>query len=177
MQSRAQMELMGLAIIVLLLTLGILFALYFVLSAPPSKGTAGIQDTIMAANFLNTLSRTTTDCFDRDIKELLQDCARGGTINCAGSTYKGEALPPGDTCERAANLIQLLLTDTFDAMGKTYIFKGQGTTALDTMKFSSTGQCPQGQQPPCDCPGEKTSKTDPIPVGGFEIALTLDICS
>lgn len=176
--NKAQMELMGLAIIIVLVALGMLFALYFMLSSPPSKATEKIRETIMAANFLNTMIRTTTDCFDRDVKELLQDCARGGTITCPASSDR----PAEGTCERSDLLIDKLLSEYFTSIGRSYSFAARGATGLDDIKHScifqsGAKQCQKksgaGAQ---QCPGEKVAKTDPIPVGGFEIEVTVNIC-
>ncbi len=173
--SQGQMELMGLAVIIVLVALGMLFALYFVLSAP-ANANSHVRETMMAANFLNTLSRTTTDCFGRDVTWLLQDCAKGGSVDCpAGDTRAAEG-----SCERASALVQKTLLGIFGYVHRTVHFEGKGAAGIEDLKF--TVVCPSQDcslakgKDAFACPGEKVSKTDPIPVGGFEIALTLDIC-
>jgi len=75
--KKAQMEIMGLAIVVVLLVLGMLFAVRFVLFKEPKSYRQDYTTTQLAANMLNTLLKTTTNCNGLSIKELLQEESRG----------------------------------------------------------------------------------------------------
>jgi hypothetical protein len=76
MNKEAQMEIMGLAIIVVLLVLGMLFMVKFVLFKEPEDYRAEYTNTQMAANMLNAILNTNTDCNGISVSELLQDASK-----------------------------------------------------------------------------------------------------
>ena len=55
--SRSQMEIFGLVIIVILIAIALLFAIV-VLTKPPESGVVQVKESVMAANFLNTVMST-----------------------------------------------------------------------------------------------------------------------
>jgi hypothetical protein len=151
------MEIMGLAIIVILISLGLLFAVQWMLKAPQQQ-VQRAKESVLAANFLNTMLGTTTDCNQRTIRELLQDCAlTGGVAVC----------PDGRTsCAKAHAVIGSLFEHTFKEWRLQHHFAMQGATPVEQLDF--------GTQP---CPGAREQKSHPLPVRpGFEIKLLLEIC-
>ncbi len=155
--KRSQMEIMGLAIIIILISLGLLFAVQWMLKAPPTKPVQRAKESVLAANFLNTMLGTTTDCNKRTIRELLQDCAlTGGVTKCDGQT----------SCTYVRSIIQKLFDETFKKWNMPYHIAMTGATPIEQLDF--------GTKP---CPGEREQKTHPLPVRpGFEITITLEIC-
>jgi len=75
-KKKAQMEIMGLAIIVVLLVLGMLFAIKYVLFKPQTDYRGEYTKTQLAANLLNSIVNTNTECNQITISGLLQDAAR-----------------------------------------------------------------------------------------------------
>jgi len=86
--KKSQMEIMGLAIVVVLLVLGMLFAIKFVLFQPQQTYRKEYTETQLAANMLNTMLNTNTNCNDLSIGELLQDASKAAPdiLNCPGPT-------------------------------------------------------------------------------------------
>ena len=83
--KKGQMEIMGLAIVVILMVSGMLFAVKFVLFKPETTYRKDYTNTQLAANMLNTLLNTNTNCNDVTIGELLQDASRDTSyIDCSG---------------------------------------------------------------------------------------------
>ncbi|MBD3304655.1 hypothetical protein GF343_05955 [Candidatus Woesearchaeota archaeon] len=157
MQSkRSQMEIMGLVIIVILVAIGMLFAIQFLLKKPVGRETAAVKESTLAANFLNTLLSTTTDCFDRNMRELLQDCAlTGGSITCFGMS----------SCDYADDQLKIMLENTLGRWNKDYYFSIKGAPDVEKIKFGE--ECTY-------C--EREAKIHPVPVRpGFEISLKLEI--
>ena len=74
--KKAQMEIMGLAIVVVLLVLGMLFMVKFVLFKPTESYRSEYTTTQLAANMINAILNTNTKCNDISISELLQDAAK-----------------------------------------------------------------------------------------------------
>jgi hypothetical protein len=155
--NRGQMEIMGLAIIVILITIGLLFALIWMAKTPPAQ-LQRAKESVLAANFLNTMLGTTvTDCNDRTTSELLQDCALTGGINKCGEAT---------SCERANEAIRQMLDATLKKWGLKYNLAITGMPVLEQMSF--------GTEP---CKGEREEKTTPLPVEiGLRASLTLQIC-
>jgi hypothetical protein len=91
--KKSQFEILGLAIVIILITLGILFVIRFVVLKEPSKLRYDYTRTEMASNMLNTLLRTDTDCKRKSMTELFQDCASYNRIECE---YDGI---PMNSCE------------------------------------------------------------------------------
>ena len=155
-KSKSQMEIFGLLIIVILIALGLLFAVYYLYTKPDSKAVQRGKESLLAANFLNTLLGTTTDCREKTVRDLLQDCARtGGALNCDGPT----------TCQKAQEVIGRIMSNTLDSWSTNYRFFMNGTQEVEAIAFSHG-----------ECTGELESKTHALPVGGFDVTLTLDIC-
>ncbi len=124
------MEILGLAIIVILLALGLLFAVVVLFQESPRTG-GRIAQSEFATNWVNTMLGTTTDCTpasgvgSKRMSNLLIDCAKTG----------GRALcPNGQTvCERAEDILRQMLDATFGTEKRDYIFTITGTTEIETM--------------------------------------------
>lgn len=160
MSKKSQMEIMGLVVIVILIAIGMLFAVQFLLKKPTGETAAAAKESVLAANFLNAMLSTTTDCKSMTVRELLQDCAlTSGAVSCA--TDFGEI----SACDYASQQIEILLGRTMKTWNKDYYFSIEGAADVNAIKFGAP------------CPGEKEFKMHPVPVRpGFEIRLMLEIC-
>ncbi len=154
MASKAQMEILGLAIVVILIALAMLFAVQFFLLKPVSEPTKTVKESFLAANFLNSCLGTSTKCFDRNIKELLQNCALGGSLNCPGNI---------NSCLYSRQEIEKMLDSSLGLWKKSYFFNIDGLAG-----GFSIGDA---------CKGEKEYEEHPVVVRpGFDILLSLEIC-
>ena len=87
--KRGQMEMAGLVIIVILITLGMLFALLFFVKKEPTEKKIFLRKGL-AYSTMGTLLKTSVPCHDGEttsvkMVDLLEDCARldqfhGGTL-------------------------------------------------------------------------------------------------
>lgn len=155
--KRGQMEIMGLAIIVILISIGLLFAVQWMLKAP-SKKVQTAKESVFAANYLSALLGTTTECNKRTVRDLLQDCAlTQGATKCAEQT----------SCEYAHDIMEKIFDSTLEKWNYDYYFFVTGSAIeQESLKF--------GKGP---CKGARERKEHPLPVTPeFEIKLTLDIC-
>jgi len=156
-KNKAQMEIMGLAVIILLIGIGLLFALQYGLKKPTTIQKT--KESILAANLLTTMLNTHTECHKRLIKELLQDCVLGRPIDC-----------PEKPCDFAKEKIKFMLDNSLKKWNKRYDFSIEGADATKSMAQSSTQR---GRA----CAGERESKTHLLTITpGFDISLKLDIC-
>jgi hypothetical protein len=155
-KRKAQMEIMGLAIIFILVIFGVLFAVRFVITKPDTDIRKGFQESALAANMLSAIRGTTTDCNDATVEQLLQDCASTKAVKCEGRS----------SCEKAEKVIEHIMIETLDKWGKAYNFSMTGTYDVSKINFGKG-----------DCSGEKEVKTHPVPTRAGTITLKLEICS
>lgn len=159
--KKGQLEVLGLAIIVILITLGVLFVIRFIVTKEPTQLRQSYTRTEMASNMLNTLIRTDTFCRSKSITELMQDCASNppnGSINCNGMK----------SCIFLNETISNITSKTLTVWGVDYEFDvwlEDGTKLIHILN------------PPGACKGEKESKPFYLPLHITTINLKLDLCS
>ena len=161
------MEIFGLVIIVILLTLGTLFAV-IILTNTSTKNIQYVKESTQAANYLSTITSTTPDCGSyQSVRELLQDCSLSPNWQnaplCTGTATT--------VCQEARSLIKLTLEKTLGAWGKDYEFIATGTPTIEEVHIKSSPTACNEQQ-------EKEGSSRPEKVRpGIDIILTLHICS
>lgn len=74
--KKSQMEIMGLAVVVVLIVLGLLFAVKFILFKPEESVRKDYTNTQLSANILNTILNTNTPCNGISIEDLLKDASK-----------------------------------------------------------------------------------------------------
>lgn len=128
-KRKAQMEIMGLVMIIILILVGMLFFIRFgVLKQQKNVRKIFIQ-TELASNILTSMVKTSTyECKDgTDIGILLKDAATTQSIDCSGGGYFGES-----SIEFANSTIQEMLGRTLGAWGFNYDF--------NVIKITDTGR-------------------------------------
>ncbi len=170
MSKKAQMEILGLAIVVLLLILGMVFVVRFIALSDKGSIRKEVSESQIASNYIATyLDTTVRDCRGLTIEELLIDCAegtpgpRGGAINC-GYTL----LPDGHevkSCEQAQLAASTIFLTTFEAWKTKYYFTSflQGRSP-----FLTNGT---------ECKGQKRSKDYFLSTASGTLHVKLDLCS
>jgi len=154
--KKSQAEIVGLVIIVLLITIGLLFFVKFVVLKEPSDTKNTFINSELANNMLDVLLRTTTDCKESSVSDLFQDCATFKKIDCDGL----------DSCEKVNETIEWILTGSLDKWSKQYEFRAY---IPDNDPISSYGKCATN--------ADRESKTYPIPTDWGTLFIKMDICS
>ena len=154
---RAQMEIMGLAIIMILVILGVLFGLKY-LTSEPEEFKQEFEEKALATSFLNTMLGTTSECHQATFRELVQDCAQGGLVRCPSAL---------SSCDESRRGFTFMLKEVLDTRKQGYklITKGPG----DVAQLSLDSQNP--------CTGELTAGVQNIPTRlGTPVEMVLQIC-
>jgi len=111
--KRSQMEIMGLMIIVIIISLALLFVIKVVFTKKNTDLTGDYETSKLVESFVNTLFQTSSGCTsDTTIQDLLVDCAKnpfsGGTITCDDGR---------ESCVFANTTIATILQSTIDNWG------------------------------------------------------------
>jgi hypothetical protein len=162
MAVRAQMEIMGLAIIVVIIILGLVISLSLMRPGKLTDVSIDSQDSTLASNMLNVMLKTTLDC-DLELKNLIQDCAEG----VRNKEYCSAA--ETDPCAKSQEIIGYILNETLGKMKKDYAFEA-GTI----LKIPSDPTCTKASV------GKRyTSRLQesyPLPTKRGTITITIYIC-
>lgn len=151
--TKAQSEIMGLAIIMILIALGILFAIVF-FTGSSEKGFTQITEHELVSNTLNSILQTTTDCEGQTVEMLIRDCEGEKRFWCAGNEL---------SCDYVKKQIKDMLTKTLGAQNRDYNFQISGTQELRE-KFGKK------------CTEEQTTSTSPIVFYGGSLEARLELC-
>jgi hypothetical protein len=129
--KKGQIEIAGLIIIVVLITLVLLFVLSFDLNqdiANQGDETRELKDTNIRDGFGPALLETSTSCESRTVKQLLSDCAHEKEISCAN----------GNSCFVANQTIEYILNETLEKIGYKFTLAVKKGDAHVTF-FNDTG--------------------------------------
>lgn len=175
-KKKSQMEILGLAVIIVLLSFGLLLVFKFVLmkdSGTPVKQT--FSESQQASNILSSILRTSSGCRNTDMTELLQDCASlVPTLRCqvGGELFYDEfgsgAPTVVDSCEYVRATVSYLLNQTFKTWNKKYYFIA-----------SVSGENPDDPRIKIGnkCQGEVNPETMPLPTsGGQTLFVEFAVC-
>lgn len=169
-----QFEIMGLAVIVILVTLGMLFALS-TLSGTDTSLQQTFEQKRLATDFIKaSLDTQAPTCAKATLRELFQDCAQTQTIRCTKSNGAEQ-----NSCLFLKDTYKLLFENTLKKYRQQYFFKVEGACVGDTAKkLCQITQGNVGADPlnPKPCPGEREISTQPLPTRSGTITLTLEIC-
>lgn len=156
------MEAVGLVIIVILISLGLLFFISF-----SSRSAPGVKSTFtrsqIATNFLHAVEHTSTTC-GLEVSDLIQDCISPlEDLVCTAAA--GQRL---SSCQYVNVTVGGLLDKTLGSWGKKYQFRVVVPGERTYIAYSK-GLCPR----------DKDSQTIHIPQQsgvGTPISVTLDVC-
>jgi hypothetical protein len=165
MKKKSQMEILGLAIVFVLLIISSVFVIRFVILKAPTNYRGGFVSAALETNMLNTLLKTTSDCSGLSMTELLQDCGETNSLQCkVEDSYK-------NSCEYVKDTVDVIFGKTLKKWQNQYKFTVfvQETKPLITL----TNIPPSTQQ----CPGDKRSKVFPLPIRSGTMYVKLDICT
>lgn len=163
-KKKGQMELLGIAVIVVFLALGIYFVVRFNILKEPGETKKIYTQSEIASNMLSALVATTAvDCGNIKMLELIIDCADYYSIN--GSNICRTANNKNATCEYMNYTISRIFNQTLDTWGKNYIFN---ITTEAGPVYSMKSQ---------NCSGNKRAGQFFFPTGTRGLMLIeLDVC-
>ncbi len=151
---KSQMEIMGLVIIVILISVAMLFVLQAMLK-PSESAKKTYTSAQLASNTLNSIVQTETGCFT-DMTTLLKDCSEFQQIEC---DYL-------NSCEFIEKEIKHILNTTLRTWNKAYRFEIYIPAYNQQIMNDSYGRCVR----------DIKSELYPLSAAGTTLFIKLDIC-
>lgn len=151
-EGKAQAEIVGMAIVIILIIIGISFVARF--TAGPADYKKQFTQSEISSNTLDALLKTTSNCNWLSMEELLQNCADQAIICGDGKT----------SCENFILVTQQIFSKTLEKWGVEYEFKAFFEEKNPLFALGET------------CIGDKKSELFPIPLDSGVLFVKLDIC-
>jgi hypothetical protein len=142
--TRAQFEILGLAIIMVIVIFAILLTLILMPKTNQNSLQSDVVDSTLASNLLNVIWKTTLDCKDINLESLLVDCAIGANSKEYCAKY---AAYDGLPCDLSQKIIkEATLAKTLSVWKRNYTFRADsGTKNLfnitNTLTSKGTAAC------------------------------------
>jgi len=157
---KAQMEILGLAIVVVLILVATTFVVRFLMLKVPTEYRKGFISEELAKNMVNSLLKTTaSQCSKASMSELLKDCAQvgeGSWIICDNHQY---------SCKYFNETAKYIFGKTLVKWNMNYQFLAYVDINKPLINLGKR------------CVGEKTSSNPwPIPINFGTMYVKLDIC-
>lgn len=158
--KKSQMEILGLAIVVVIILLAMFYVFKFISFQKPSQTRNDFVSLELASDTVNAFLKTTSrDCSQLSMTELLQDCAEGTGFRCDDPASS-------DSCKYMQSTADEIFGKTLRAWKIKYMFTAY--YSYDKSKvLAKSGEA---------CPGEKILTIYPIPISTGQINVELDIC-
>lgn len=152
------MEIMGLVVIVILLTLGMFFMIAFRTNKTEKEIMKTYDDDQLAANFIISTLKTSATCGKFTMEDLIQDCAVEKKINCSGML----------SCNYVNHTMNMFVNQTLKKWGKKYNLTIITPSNNENITFVDN----------CTRSDEKTSNLQPINLYPYPgtVRVKLDIC-
>jgi hypothetical protein len=166
--KKAQMEVLGLAFVVILIMLGMFFIIILDANKETSTQLTDFMFKQQASNMINSIIHATTkDCNNNKIEDLMRDCANGDTVICDNSKK---------SCEYVKDTIEDIFSETLDEWNPTgYLFSvySDGTPPVVHIEIKKDDEA-SGRE----CSNEYTGENSlfPIPLDPGFLYINLYMC-
>jgi len=121
LSRKGQFEIFGLAMVIVLVIVALLFVFLLMPTSEPSP-VLGISRTEIGANTINSLLKTTTNCQDISISELVENCVDGLTLNSQKIPTIDYCPGSQNSCQYGIRTIESLLESTLGVWNMDYQF-------------------------------------------------------
>ena len=148
--TKSQMEIFGLAVVVVLILLAATFVVKFMINQKPADQRKNFVDSELASNMLNSFLKTTaSECSKLSMTELLQYCAQGIQFTCADPEES-------DSCKYVDSAARKIFAETLDRWKYNYEFFACADFDSKTLQCIDSSSKIIGIGKPC--PAQKKSK-------------------
>ncbi len=160
---KAQGEILGLAVVVILIVVGFWIWMSFSINSEPDNTANIVKDKRLSSAMISTMLDTNLDCKDITLTEVIKDCAN------PSSTFEYCGTPRRGACEEAESVTGFILENTLNEWDRDYYFRIY--TSSEEKFNHSKGECGglrvRGSE----------QESFPIPTKYGTIFLELTICA
>jgi len=159
--KRGQTEILGLAIVIILLLLVFMFVAKYIIPSKKPDYKQQYKESQLSTNMIHSILETSANCSNLYVKELLQDCEGPRAVYCNGA----------GSCDKSREIIGYILNKTLDEWNEEYEFRafvGNDCLSPQVYLFDQLGNCSHSDR-----------KSQCFPIKGISrvIYLRLDLCS
>ncbi len=167
--KKSQAEIMGILVVIILISLGMLLVARFVVTKKPSTAKQTFSRDQAATNALTAMLKSTTDCNKLTITELYRNCANNlpdGTVSCTmlGNTLK--------SCEYVNNTISEILKITFNQSNLNMQYYYTVNKSSDDLYYAELKSRDYEKY----CTGKIISKPNYLPLTPGYLVIELSVC-
>ncbi|MCK4669921.1 MAG: hypothetical protein KAT43_01865 [Nanoarchaeota archaeon] len=162
--KKAQMEIMGMVVIVLILVVAMMFVLFFATQEKPGEGIKDFDDKLYSFNTLSAVLHTNVPFRSLQMQSVIEMCMWN-------DIWVGQAHTMSP-CEYASAGIATMLSHSLSYIGQDYHFYVSTNTDPDFYKIDV-----KSSTDPALCAGDIQSATQPLTYAGGTMYIVLDICS
>src|SRR3989344_887278 len=164
--KKAQTEIIGLVIIVLIISIAMMFLLFFVTKGNADDSLNTFDNNLHAYNTIVSIIQTNTECRSYTFSDLIKQCVLSPT-----QYLQQDCNPePITTCEFVEREISYILEQSLKSVNeeyKFYIYTEINPTPIIDLSSENADTL---------CQSKVTSATQPIRYGAGDLFVTLDIC-
>ncbi|MCB9362472.1 hypothetical protein H6504_03470 [Candidatus Woesearchaeota archaeon] len=158
---KAQMEVLGLMVVVLLLSIAVLFVVTFVFLDETRDPSQQHQESQLSSNLLNAMLQTTAmDCGKQQLKSLFRDCALTNEIRCDNGKRSCQYLN-----ETVFNILEGILNTP--QYRRAYFFNATGIPQTNIEGGIQFGR---------PCQGDLDAKQFPIQAQRKTVEIQIELC-
>ena len=159
--KRSQIEILGMVVIVIIISIAMFFVLFFVLKQKGSLETTTFSKETYINNLLATMLEVKTPCRGRTLSSIVKTCAWTNHFDRACNDF-----PEKTPCEYANDEIAIILNRTLDYVGMDYrLFVVKEATGEQVLSIQHGA-----------CAGNFLAGTFILPSEIGDISFNLDIC-
>mgnify|MGYP001597998876 FL=1 len=158
------MEILGLAIVVVLLLIATFFVVRFLIFKSPMEYRKGFLSSELASSMINVFLRIDANTCSQPMADLIRNCVESGSICCEGICGSPNPDDFTDSCEFVGSAVNDIFSETLAVWKYKYeflIYQNPDNPRIDI-----------GEK----CGGEKKSESYSIPSSSGTIYVKLDIC-
>src|SRR3989344_1032060 len=164
--KKAQTEIIGLVVIVLIISVAMMFLLFFVTKGSDVDSLKNFDNELHAYNSIVSIIQTNSDCRSYTFSDLIKQCALSQTQYLPQEC----STEPITTCEFVQREISYILEQSLKLVNEEYEFYVY--TEFDQTQIIGISS----ENADTLCQSKITSATQPIRYGAGYLFVTLDIC-
>jgi hypothetical protein len=167
--GKAQSDIMGLVVIVLIFIVAISFLLFFTLKGSDSRQLQSLDENLHTFNTITALLQTSTNCNGMSLSKVIEQCISTDNWKGEGCTAAKVGNVILSPCELSKGIVDFILKESFGEQNIAYSFYAYTDQRLEAIP-------PKMRVQEGECLGDVVSATQPLTFKGGKFFITLEVC-